>query len=456
MATAIHRAAPFRVPRVRGNWLLALLAVLALAAAGGFWHWSSRTKVTTLSLGAGVELRYRKPLVGILCEEAAERALKVEIQSSRRAAEAIQRVDCGELDAAVIPAGLAVPGENVRQVAILECEALHLFVKPALMGRSVGGLRGLCFNLGPVGGGVRIIAEEILQFVGMMPGRDYQDAAYSYPELLTLPPDQMPDAVFSLSPLPAPLGEKLAQRYGYQLMELPFGEALAMRKPYLEDTCVPAHTYGVYPAVPDKPLHTVGTRSVLIAHAGVSKVAIRRLLEVLYESDFARRVGMPPLDPKLLHRSGEYPSHAGTIAYLRRQDPWVNQEFIEGLKRLRGMIVSIASAALLAWQWYRRRGVTGADDDLRRCSQIDLDALRASSQRKFDEAKLRSCLAQLAELKMEVLEKHQNCLLAGDQQFADLLARIESLQQTLPGLLRTVGGQAPASLAPPSPQRKAA
>lgn len=456
MATSLDRVSPPAISRLRGNRLLAMLALVAVAASVGFWYWSSGTKVAVLSLGSGVELKYRKELVATLCEEAAANGLKLDVQSNGRSTEeAIRRVDRGELDAAVIPAGLAVPGENVRQVAMLECETLHLFVRPEVFVQGIAGLKGQRINLGAQGSGVRILAAEILRFIGLKSGEDYQDDAHAYKDLIALPPQMMPDAVFGLSPLPSPLGEKLVQQFGYQLMELPFAEALALRKPYLEDTIVPADTYSVHPAVPARPLHTVGTRSVLIAHRDVSKVAVRRLLEVLYESDFTRRVGMQPLDANLLHRSGEYPSHAGTVAYLHRRDPWVNKDFVENLKSLRGMIVSAVSALILAWQWYRRRRIEGVDDHLRACNKMELDALRASSRGELDKDQVQDLLAQLVQLKICVLEKHQAGFFAGDQQFAYLVSRIESLQETLPDLARgTVRDGRVAVTLPPS-QRKA-
>jgi TRAP-type uncharacterized transport system substrate-binding protein len=466
MAIPFDRIPRVAIPHLHRNRVLAILAVLALVASVGFWYWSRRDKVAYLSLASGVELKYRKNLTGILCEEAAANGLKLDIQSNSRSTEeantrgsteaTIKRLDRHELDAAVIPAGLAIAGENVRQVAMLECETLHLFLKPELLAQGVAGLRGRRVNLGPPGSGVGIIAKEILEFMGMKAGTDYQADAHSYIELLNLSPQMMPDAIFGLSPLPSPMGERLVRDYGYQLMELPFGEALALRKPYLEDTCVPANTYGVHPAVPEKPLHSVGTRSVLIAHCDVSTVAIRRLLEVLYESDFARRVGMQPLDVKLLQRSGEYPTHAGTVAYLRRHDPLVNKDIIENLKSLRGMIVSAASALILAWQWYRRRRTEGVDDYLRVCNKLELDALRASAREEFGEAELHRFLAQLAELKIDVLEKHQEGVLTGGQPFAELVSRIERLQQTLPSLVLAAASEGHASAAVAKPRRKAA
>ena len=371
-----------QVPRLRSSLVLAILAVVALAVSAGFWYWSNMSKDSQLSLASGVELKYRADMIGILQKEAEANELEIQMQRIASSTDAIAQVDRGELDAAVIPAGLAVKAANVRQVAMLDCEALHLFVKPELLAQGVAGLKGKRIYLGTPGSGVRIIAEEILAFIELKPGSDYQAESYTFADLgklMATSPDALPDAIFGLSPLPSPLGERLV-KYGYQLMELPVAEAMALRKAYIEDLVIPANTYGVHPAVPEKPLHTVGTRAVLVANANVPKLAIRRLLEVLYESDFARRVGIKPLNADLLQRSGEYPNHPGTVAYLHRNDPLFNKDRIDGIKSFAGTLVSAASALLLAWQWYKRRRVAGVDDYLRACNKIELDVLDASSR----------------------------------------------------------------------------
>jgi TRAP-type uncharacterized transport system substrate-binding protein len=445
------------VPRLRSSLVLAVLTVTALGVSAGFWYWSNMSKDSQLSLASGVELKYRADMIGILQKEAQANELEIQMQPIPCSTDAIAQVDRGELDAAVIPAGLAVKAASVRQVAMLDCEALHLFVKPELLAQGVVGLRGKRIYLGAPGSGVRIIAEEILDFIELRPGSDYQAESYTFADLgklITTSPDALPDAIFGLSPLPSPLGEKLVHQCGYQLMELPVGEAMALRKAYIEDLVVPANTYGVHPAVPEKPLHTVGTRAVLIANVNVPKLAIRRLLEVLYESDFARRVGIQPLNVGLLQRSGEYPNHPGTVAYLHRNDPLFNKDRIDGIKSAAGTMVSAFSALILAWQWYKRRRVAGVDDYLRACNKLELDALDASSRGALGEAELRAGLAQLGDLKIEVLEKHQQGVFSGDQQFAALVSRIESLQQTLPRLLVGTARQA-GSGTPAAGQRRA-
>lgn len=445
---------PPPVPRRRGRHVFAVLALLALAAVPAIWIWNIKTKDVDLSLGSGMELRYRAGMTDVLGEEASDRDLDIQFHWSTQSAEAIQQVNRRELDAAIIPAGLAIAADNVRHVTMLDCEVLHLFVRAELSKAGVAGLRGKRLYLGPPGSGMRLVAGEVLQFLGMKPGDDYQDENYSFQDLMKLSPDMMPDGVFGLSPLPSPLGERLARRYGYQLLELPLGEALSLRKPYYEDICVPPSAYRANPPVPEKSLHTVGVRAMLIAHRNVPKAAVQRLLETLYESDFAQRVGMRPLSPTLLQRSGEYPDHAGMLAYVHRNDPLIDHKLTSMLGSLGGSIVSVFSAALLAWQWFRRRhGDIG--HYLRDCNRLDLKAQQAAGEGEFNETELATCLMQLARLKAEILERHQESILAGDKQFVDLVERIEGLQQTLLSLVRTTNPRERISLAFPPLMRKA-
>jgi TRAP-type uncharacterized transport system substrate-binding protein len=422
-------------PKQVSRHIFAVLAVLALGTAVGLWYLFNQTTVETLKLGAGMELRYSKGLTDILCDEAQSRDLKIEVQWKPQALDAIEQVGKHELDAAIVPAGLSVPADKVRQVTMLDCETLHLFVKPEIYGQGLAGLRGHSIFLGQPGSGARCVAEEILRFIGLTGGKDFIVDARSYAELLKSP-DAMPDAIFSLSPLPLPLGERLVRQFGYQLLELPMGDALSLRKPCFEDILIPADTYGVSPAVPPKQIHSVGVRGVLIAHRAVPKVAVERLLEVYYESDFALRANVKKLDPALLQRSGDYPAHRGAVAYMHRADPWPLQKLLTKLQGFIGSVVSVLSAILLAWQWIRRKKVEVGPYQ-QECSHLDLDAQRAACQGQFGEAELSACLTQLARLKTEVLEKHHQQFLSGDKQIVDVVTRIEGLQKLLPSLVRS-------------------
>src|SRR4029079_5291924 len=141
-----------------------------------------------------------------------------------------------------------------------------------------------------------IVAHETLAFFGMTSGTDYVDLDYSYEQLLSLPPEKMPDGIFAVTALPwKELGDALVKQYGYRLMPLPFGEAMSLRNRTLRDMVIPAFSYSVEPPVPDAPLHTVSARLLLIANRQVPAAAIERLLQIMYESDFATHAELPLL-----------------------------------------------------------------------------------------------------------------------------------------------------------------
>ncbi len=445
---------PLTPPKQMSRHIFAVLALLALGAAVGLWYLFNQTKVESLKLGAGMELRYREGLTDILCEEAESRDLKIEIHWNHQALEALDQVSKHELDAAIVPAGLSVPEEKVRQVTMLDCQTLHLFVKPEVYQQGIAGLRGHAVFMGAPGAEVRCVAEEVLKFVGLTGGKDFVVDSRAYDEMLKSP-NAMPDAIFSLSPLPSPLGEKLVRQFGYQLLDLPMGDALSLRKPCYEDILIPADTYGVSPAVPQQQIHSIGVRGVLVAHRAVPSLAVERLLEVFYESDFACRANIKKLDPALLQRSGDYPAHRGTLAYIHRSDPPQIQKLLTKLQGLIGSVVSTLSAILLAWHWIRRKKVDVGSYQ-QECTLLDLDAQRAAYQGEFGEVELSACLTQLARLKAEVLEQHHQQFLSGDKQIVDVVTRIEGLQKLLPSLVRSKmpSKRLPIDFGPP--QRKAA
>ncbi len=414
-----------------------VLALVAVAATVGIWYVFNQTTTETLKIGAGMELKYRKDITDILCQEAKNNHLNIEIQWMNHPLEALQQVENHKLDAAIIPAGcsLAEKAKEVRQVTMLDPQIVHLFVKPEIYSKGLAGLRGRSIFLGAADTEGHYAAEKVLEFIGLSAGRDFVEDTRGYAEMMKSP-DSMPDAVFGLSPLPWPLGEKLAGQFGYQLLDLPMGEALALRKPCCEDIVIPADTYGASPPVPQQAIHSVGVRSVLVANAEVPGLAVERLLEVLYESNFARLANVKKLDPALLQRSSNFPTHKGTDTYMRRNDPWIVQKLLTKLQGFMGSVVSGLSAILLAWHWIRRKKVDMGAYQLE-CTNLDLDAQRAAYQGTFGEAELSACLTQLARLKAEVLEQHHEQFISGDKQVLEIVARIEGLQTLLPGLVRS-------------------
>ena len=130
----------------------------------------------------------------------------------------------------------------------------------------------------------------MLEFVGLQSGRDYTEVDICARQNRRPTRQKIPDGVFLITSLPSgEIGDRLVHQLGYRLMELPFGEAMALRNPSLHDMVIPAFSYGIHPPVPDRPLHTLGQRLLIVANRDTSSAAIERLMSVIFESEFRRR-----------------------------------------------------------------------------------------------------------------------------------------------------------------------
>src|SRR5262249_32905492 len=157
------------------------------------------------------ELGMRHQLAVRLQKEASDRNLTVELTPCAGSEEALDRVNAHQLDVALVQGALSPDGRaDVRQVATLHVEPMHLLVKKELMAdvsASLTALRGKTVELEEVGSGTNLLATAVLAFVGLQP-RDLDPAGGYVPTnlgrrhlLAETDVARMPDAVFLISSL---------------------------------------------------------------------------------------------------------------------------------------------------------------------------------------------------------------------------------------------------------------
>ena len=355
---------------------VAALGLLAITLAGVYVLRPQFERPVVLTLTSGSREGTRAVLAQAMVEQAKARGITLRLVETAGSEESLDRLDSGECDLAFVQGGLKSRGsDRVRQVAALHVEPLHLLVKPELE-REVDGrllkLKGRRINLGELRSGTYCLASAALMFAGLEPG-SYVAESRSYGEL-TAEKDAagLPDAIFTVSTLPSRVARHLVARHGYRLVGLPFAEAFALstlgesaqyvrgdpiaevRREHSYDAVIPAFTYGVEPGVPPEPTHTLGTRLLLVSHDRVPPEAIGRLLEMVFASRFSQLV-YPPLAPDLLSLPPELEPHAGTTAYLRRNQPLIAGDFVDMAEKWFSMVGVTAGGAVCLWQWLRRR-----------------------------------------------------------------------------------------------------
>jgi TRAP transporter TAXI family solute receptor len=425
--------------RIRSNRLLLIVTLLAIAVSLALlWH-SNRQKHYHLRMTAGDPLGHRQELAQILLDEAKHLSLELEIVPTMGGDEALELVAAHKLDVAMIAGLTTFRSPELREVAAVLREPLHLFVRDSIpTDGGAAALRGKRLNLGSKQSGTRLVAERVLSFMGLESGRDYEPVYLSTSELISKPTEELPDGIFVVSPLPATSRVGFAQRRGFQMFPLPFAEAMALREGRLHPAVIPAFTYGFDPSVPPEPLPTVATSTLIVAHRDVSDAAIGRLLGALFESDFSRRANLPVLTTAEIDPRHDFPLHRGTQDYLRRKDPILTIQFIDGLENLRSFMASGALAAFLLWRWWRQRRLIGFEMYFDQVTEVEQEALALESQRGLTDKQRRQLRQRLSAVKSTALESFAEGHLHGGEQLVGFLMHARDVH----ALIDAIAGQA--------------
>ena len=213
--------------RVRGFLALGLgLSGIALAISIYLHEQTTPIRVIRLTAGSSQSMRHQLALA--LGEEAKSEGLQISIRVTDGSEESLDEVNSGTIDVALVQGGLNFASRpNVRQVATLNVEPLHLLVKPELqvsVEESLLALRGKTINLSRSRSGTNLLARDVLEFAGLkQEGVDYHANTLGYQELEAMTSlEQLPDAAFVISAPPAPIAQHLVSKWGYRLVPLPF------------------------------------------------------------------------------------------------------------------------------------------------------------------------------------------------------------------------------------------
>jgi len=333
--------------------VLAATLVISLLTATSYFLYGLLPKKYMLTISGGGILTNRHHLVRVLQNEAAKSRMTLEIEPVSGSFEILKAVGEGRLDLALVQGGLDKKMPNVAHVAMLPAEIVHILVKPEI--ESIEDLKGKIVNMGSTGGGTKIVAESILSFFKLQKGADFIEKNYSDEELLNLHPGELPDAIFSISYVPCYIADYFVKNHGYRLLDVPYSDSLKIRYSWLEDCRVLKGTYNANPPIPEKEITAVGVELEIVANSSVDPSAISKFLEMLYTSSIENSIKQP-----LVEENGDsfskYPLSAGTIAYIKRNEPIFSMEKLDNLKNLFGSAMAGLSTLMVVVRWFRGSG----------------------------------------------------------------------------------------------------
>jgi TRAP-type uncharacterized transport system substrate-binding protein len=459
-----------RTRKIQPERWLSGLGLLAVLAASIWLAWNARggpSRTYHLNVTGGRLPSPKQRLAEILARESSSRGVQLTLTESEGSVRTIDRVSEGSIDVALVQGGLrSNRWSDVRLIAALHVEPLQLVVRGELFGEvsnNLRALKGRTVNLSEDESGSRILAAEVLEFVGLRaaspesPG-DYVATSLSHRQLEEIAaPEGLPDAMITVSSLPTQVIRHLVAR-GYRLVPLPFGEAFALEdlvhdgpaevgptkaravvdKVHLHQTHIPAFTYGVDPAVPALPLPTFGARVLVVTHKKTDPEAVKRLLEAIFLSEFSD-VARPRLESSLLDLPPEYPLHPGTVEFMQRNKPLIVGDAVDFLEKTASLVVGVTGGLFVLWQaarrWYRRRRELSFESYLLKVTGIERQALQHELAARLDLVPLLALQADLGRLKNEAMERFTNGQLEGEVLMSGFLTHANDARDYLARLI---------------------
>ena len=203
------------------------------------------------------------------------------------------------------------PFEQLRGMAVIGLNTMHLLVGPNVRVAAVGDLKGLRVSLGAPGSSTAHITLRMLQDLGIAPG---QIRAERIPnnEIVGRLTSGGIDAAFSGFNLPGATVIAAMQR-GVRLVPIdgPVIEEMRTRYPYLKRTLIPG---GTYPNQPES-IRTLGVDTLLVCRAELADDVVYSLLDAY----FATR---PATTPPNLERAPAtpVPLHPGAARFYRQRE----------------------------------------------------------------------------------------------------------------------------------------
>jgi hypothetical protein len=407
-----------------------------------------------------------RTLAGHTAEAAQKHGLPIHLTAAFHPRdEVLALVNSHAVDLALVPGGLGTASlPNVRQVATLDVDPLHLLVKQELfaeVAQSLSALKGKRISMNTPGA-AHALAGEVLRFAKLRvpaegrPG-DFQMVHLSDRELIVRL-DQveqgkgdkreqqirdLPDAVFTVSPLPSIGAQKLVGVANYRLVSLPFseafiadrgaeeneGEAPAIVAPVIPCQ-IPPFLYDRDPPVPAQACQTLGVRMFLLAHRDTDPHAVMHLLELVYGTPLVSILKPAPLN----QQAQELEHHAGFIQYLQRDRPVLTSQSLAHLGTIIGGLGAFTGGMVAFYGLVRIRQARRFEHYFHEIRKIELVASGVEADPDAPEGtaeRLRYLEAKLNDLKCRAVMDFAAGGLKGEGLMQGIVALINDTRNSL-------------------------
>ncbi len=291
---------------------------------------------------------------------------RVKTIPSKGTPENLQLLKSQEADFAIVQSGQA-SSDDVRVVARLYSEVLHILVRRESPLRSISQLSGLRLCFGEIGSGSRVVSLPLLEHFGIDTSNEVQR---SPSEAIAELKEGALDAVFLVTALQSEVIRNGVREGDLRFLDV--GNAapgLEARFPFLKALAVPAMTYQcpsqTNGAMPRVSVNSIGVPSLLVCRSDLPAGLVYEVTKELFES----RNKLADLSPEAYQISElttaeilPWSIHEGAQQYFRRREP----SFLERYSDVMALLISLGAASWATWgvvsRWSSRKKKNRIDE----------------------------------------------------------------------------------------------
>lgn len=437
-------------------WLGLFLALLlgAYAVTLYFADGQRRKKPVHLVATAGSFSGTRGKIADLLNSGLEEfEKITLEVRPSAGSVAALEMVNRGEIDLALIQGGLRLAEyPNVRLAAVLHVEPLHLLIKGVdpeeVDAAPLEFLRGKRVNLGAKGSGTRKFASELLAFARLNPETDFEATPFTYDQLMEMQDQDLPDAVFTVSSQPSPVVGQLIAERGFRLVSLPYADSMRINGLYdsksqidrrqVVSGTIPPFLYSLEPPRPESEIETIGVPLLVVANQDCDDDSIRRICEHVYGLGFTRSF-YGKVDITEISKIASSILHPGAQQYLDSRTPASTQQVIEITDQLVAIAGSSLGTLLFLWQWIKRRREKRRDlefvQHIERVVEIENMAIRYESTQDLTVDDLMDLQNELVGIKTGLIEQYKTGSLEGADMLSAFLKHVNDTSELISNIV---------------------
>lgn len=293
--------------------------------------------------------------------------LSIDVHESEGSLSNISALSNGAADFALIQQGVEV-GDEVRAVAALYPDIVHLLVRRDTKISSIGELEGMRVSLGLQSSGTRLVAEQLLEHYGINKSK-LIDLSSSPEESVTSLIEGKVDIMVMVTALRAPvvmdaLASGKVEHLSLGSIEEESGvtHGLASRFNYLKPVVIPKHAFGRLSdesvCLPKEAVAALALPSWLMCRADLSDDAVYAMARSIYTHRY--QLGKQSVVAQQMYEPNSneylsYPLHQGAWDYYHRKDPGFLVVYAEVIALILSILIAVVTTVAAVNKWIQRR-----------------------------------------------------------------------------------------------------